>query len=516
MPVAAVPQTKSLLFTEVKAFDDAQGIFEGYLSVFGNTDSYKDIVEPGAFQKTINDARGRSSKYLFPVLWQHDPREPIGGFLDMKEDRKGLFVRAQLDLNAPLGQRAYSGLKMGYLDGLSIGYDTIKHKYISDVRHLLEVRMWEGSVVTFPANDLTRVSQVKGACGSPDWPLGNRNAAWDGSAAHKELVAWATNDAGELDAGKMKSVHFYVTDGQEDAASGYKMPFCRIREGSPVAIPKAITTCASVMQGAMGGGDFAGADGAMKSHIASYYAKMAKAFHDTSLVPPWEEKTAKVDAPRDFHAVLSDREPDQLMEELYDLVGALISSILENLSLPDPADTDVNDPAIKTAIGTCLDQFRETILDWTDDALSLDLAQPDQPVTKNQPLSLAHFTLSTRAMKWAMRSYVKEGRTISAINKNRITAALDAISKAIGDLQNLIGTEENEYDPGDGEPNPPPANDGAAPEIMGKDAHASMVVQEAAEPEPGEALLPEEHKGEEEPTEEMLDMVRSMRLARVR
>src|SRR5260221_110039 len=85
----APPQHKNVLFTELKATDQEKGIFEGYLSVYGNVDSYKDIVEPGAFTKTIKDARGRQGKYLFPLLWQHDPKDPIGGILDLVEKPKG-------------------------------------------------------------------------------------------------------------------------------------------------------------------------------------------------------------------------------------------------------------------------------------------------------------------------------------------------------------------------------------------------------------------------------------------
>src|SRR5260221_6354074 len=282
----APPQHKNVLFTELKATDQEKGIFEGYLSVYGNVDSYKDIVEPGAFTKTIKDARGRQGKYLFPLLWQHDPKDPIGGILDLVEKPKGLYIKGQVDLSIPRGQQAYSGLMMGYLDGLSFGYDTIKHKYNGDIRHLQEVRMWEGSVVTFPANSDTRVTGVKAACGSTNWPLGERDAAWDGSAAHAEIVKWASNDDGSVDVGKMKSVHFWVDEADAATITAYKMPFCRIVDGSPVASPKGIETCAAVMQGAMGGGKFSGDDDAMKTKIASYYRKMAAHFQDPTIVPP--------------------------------------------------------------------------------------------------------------------------------------------------------------------------------------------------------------------------------------
>jgi uncharacterized protein len=495
MPVACAPQTKSLPFYELKSFDDEQGIFEGYLSIFGNIDSYKDIVEPGAFQKTINDARGRGGTYLFPVLWQHDPREPIGGFIDMREDRKGLFVRAQLDLNTPLGQRAYSGLKMGYLDGLSIGYDTIKHKYTSDVRHLLEVRMWEGSVVTFPANDQTRVSSVKEACGETDLPIGPRDEAWDGAKAHGQILIWAKRDDGTLDERKMRSVHLRVL-GDPQQVGSYSYPFCVIENDRPRIHVGGVKACAAALSGARGAD--AGADTqAMQEKVRVLYERINTRYPDAPpLLVPWNKGTPMKhkhfplsSGPRDFHTVLNDREPDQMMEELYDLLGALVTSMIEHLA---SADTE-GDEQTQNAIATVLDQFKETVLDWTDDALSIGLCQPhddddeqeDDEETKGESsLSLAHFTMSTRAMKWAVRSYIKEGRMLSAVNKSRISNALDSIAEAVEELQSLIGDGQNEYDPADEEEHPYPVNDHQAPEKDGKDERGPIVPAAKAALEP--------------------------------
>src|SRR5689334_10881555 len=87
---------------EIKEVDADKGIIRGYLSTFNNTDYQKDRVLPGAFKKTIQDALQRKSnkgkKYLWPLLWMHDPERPIGGFIDAVEDQKGLLVTAQLDI----------------------------------------------------------------------------------------------------------------------------------------------------------------------------------------------------------------------------------------------------------------------------------------------------------------------------------------------------------------------------------------------------------------------------------
>ena len=457
MPVTTAPQTKDLSLREFKALDETSGSFEGYLSIFGNVDSYKDIVEPGAFQKTIKDATSRGGKYLFPLLWQHDPKEPIGGFSSMKEDGRGLRVQGQIDVTTPRGQQAYSGLKMGYLDGLSIGYDTIKQKYAGDIRHLLELRMWEGSVVTFPANDLTRVTNVKAACGSPDWPLGGRNEPWDGARAHREIVAWATNENGDINTARMKSVHFYVDDESDDRAQDYKMPFCFIRDGKPVAMPKAIMTCAAILQGAMGGGEFGGAESAMKSRIENYYEKMASEFDDKAIAAPWKDEKDTTKSmenkhditPRDFTSVLNDRQPDELTEELYDLFGAMMTSIFEQLHM---AGDDAKD-----GIDTSLKQFEQAILDWSDEAITAGVGSDDDDdgdeeksgtISEQKSMTIAHFTFSTRAMKQALRSYIKEGRTLSAFSKNRITNALDSIAEAVQELQTML-EDKNPYIPDD-------------------------------------------------------------------
>lgn len=436
MPDASIaPQTKSFTFSEIKTAEDNTGEFSGYLSVFFNTDSYKDIVEPGAFQKTINDARGRGGKYLFPVLWQHDPSEPIGGFLEMKEDRKGLWVHGQLDMDTEKGRRAYSGLKMGYLDGLSIGYDTIKQKYAGEIRHLLEVRMWEGSIVTFPANPETRVASVKTACGSTSFPLASRDTAWDATKATGQYQTWAKGDDGTLDPAKLKQVHFYVDEAADPTTMGaYKLPFCFIESGSPVAVPKGIQAVAGVLQGSRGGADLGDAEAAVKSKVASYYSKMRSQFNDPELVPPWNKA-------RTFNDVLADRAPGEAMEDLYDLLSALMATLCETVC--ESPDTATATPMVTKS----LKQFQAAVLDWLDDAYAAGMGMDDDDEGMKS-LSLAHFGVSARSLKAAVRAYTKEGRSLSNANRTKISTALDTISSAIKDLQSLL-EDTNIYKPGD-------------------------------------------------------------------
>ena len=145
---------------EVKEITEA-GVFSGYASVFGNIDAYGDMVMPGAFTKSL------ASK-MPALLWQHDTHEPIGVWQGFKEDKKGLLATGQLLIDGVTRAReAYSLLKAGALNGLSIGYMLKKYEWAKtndkEFRKLTEIDLWEVSLVTFPANDEARISDVKEA-----------------------------------------------------------------------------------------------------------------------------------------------------------------------------------------------------------------------------------------------------------------------------------------------------------------------------------------------------------------
>jgi len=134
-----------------------KGQFTGFLSVFGNVDSYGDVVKRGAFAKTIAEDR------VVPVLWQHDSDEPIGKFTSLTETAKGLKVAGELLINDdPVAARAFAHLKAGTISGLSIGYRMTKFAVNKNGGFdIEEVDLWEGSIVTFPANEAAYVDTVK-------------------------------------------------------------------------------------------------------------------------------------------------------------------------------------------------------------------------------------------------------------------------------------------------------------------------------------------------------------------
>ncbi|SDO29598.1 hypothetical protein SAMN04487957_10583 [Halomonas shengliensis] len=146
---------------KIKAVNDA-GEFEGYGSIFGNQDSYDDVVMPGAFQASLG--RWQQKERLPAMLWQHNMHEPIGVYTEMREDENGLYVKGRLLVDDdPLAKRAHAHMKAGSLTGLSIGYMLKEWDFDrdKDVFLLKEVDLWEVSLVTFPANDEARISNVK-------------------------------------------------------------------------------------------------------------------------------------------------------------------------------------------------------------------------------------------------------------------------------------------------------------------------------------------------------------------
>jgi HK97 family phage prohead protease len=146
----------------------AEGQFEAYASIFGNVDSYGDVVRPGAFTKTLADW-AESGSFL-PVLFGHNMSDPdynIGHVVEAVEDEKGLRVLAQLDLDTPKGQQVHKLLKGKRINQMSFAYDVIDGGPATvdgvDVWELREVKVYEVSVVTIGANEETEILAVKTA-----------------------------------------------------------------------------------------------------------------------------------------------------------------------------------------------------------------------------------------------------------------------------------------------------------------------------------------------------------------
>ena len=141
--------------------DDAteDGTIRGYGSIFGNVDLGGDIVAPGAFKKSIKARKGKALK----MLWNHDPSIPIGKWTVLEEDERGLKVEGRITPGVPKGAEVLALVRDGVIDGLSIGFNTIKadRDEVSGVRTLKELDLWEVSPVTFGMNTEAVVQGVK-------------------------------------------------------------------------------------------------------------------------------------------------------------------------------------------------------------------------------------------------------------------------------------------------------------------------------------------------------------------
>jgi HK97 family phage prohead protease len=140
---------------------EPDGTVEGYASLFGEIDQARDMVMPGAFANTL---RQRGVRRI-PMLFQHDPAEPIGIWFELVEDTHGLRARGKLIPDVQRSREVLALVRAGAIDGLSIGFRTVKGRVDpkTRVRKLIEVDLWEISIVTFPLLAGARVRAVKGA-----------------------------------------------------------------------------------------------------------------------------------------------------------------------------------------------------------------------------------------------------------------------------------------------------------------------------------------------------------------
>lgn len=148
---------------QVKAAEEGEGRISGYASVFGNKDSYGDVVIKGAFSSFLRKIS--LSGKVVPVFYGHnmeDPKANIGRVLALSEDDYGLKFDAQLDLSGDTyGRIVYEQLKDGRLDSMSFGYQVLDYSMEKDVTELRELELYEISVVPIPANPAARVTEVK-------------------------------------------------------------------------------------------------------------------------------------------------------------------------------------------------------------------------------------------------------------------------------------------------------------------------------------------------------------------
>jgi HK97 family phage prohead protease len=156
-----------------------EGTFSGYASLFGRVDLGNDRVAKGAFQKALKRRGAKGVRMLF----QHDPNEVIGSWLDIQEDEAGLFVKGRINRNIKRGAEVLELIRDGAIDGLSIGFKTVRATKdpSAGIRTIHEADLWEISIVTFPMLPEARVSEVKTGTALP---------------SIRTFEHWLTRDAG--------------------------------------------------------------------------------------------------------------------------------------------------------------------------------------------------------------------------------------------------------------------------------------------------------------------------------
>ena len=148
-------------FTRPAAAIAPDGTIEGYASLFGEIDQARDMVMPGAFAASLKQRGVRR----VPMLFQHDPSEPVGVWLELVEDMRGLYARGRLIPEVVRARELLALLKAGTADGLSIGFRTVRGRLDpkTRIRKLDAIDLWEISIVTFPLLPGARVRAVKEA-----------------------------------------------------------------------------------------------------------------------------------------------------------------------------------------------------------------------------------------------------------------------------------------------------------------------------------------------------------------
>jgi HK97 family phage prohead protease len=157
---SAAPETKNFT-VEVKA--EGEGIVTAYAAAFGNTDSYGDVIQKGAFIKTVSERKDKVKVLYNHDTWQH---LPVGKPVSMTEDGYGLLTSTKMS-QTQMGQDIYTLAQEGALDSMSIGYSAIKAEYPEDYRTtgiyrvITELKLYEYSFVPFPANEGAIITGIK-------------------------------------------------------------------------------------------------------------------------------------------------------------------------------------------------------------------------------------------------------------------------------------------------------------------------------------------------------------------
>ncbi len=472
---------------ELKAVNDEPGTFEGYCSVFGSTaadaDTDGDVVLKGAFADSLARNGG-----VVPILWQHDPKEPIGWNMQAREDDHGLWVKGQLFPTTHRAKQAREfmrlGLELKARVGLSIGYNAEDKYFQGGARFLKKLDWMEYSPVTWAANVDAMVTAVKSVVPYQALPLADESRGWDGAAAKGRVWAWATAE-GKIDFGKARKCFLWYDGENTEEKGSYKMPIADIIDGSPHVVFKAVSSAAADLNGAHGQKPSIPASDieACKHHLARYYKKFGKdsPFKDagkSGVVPDpagevpsaaGEGVTIQPDTGvttvKDFNTTLQENQKrEDHMKSLRQIHKAHRDAMEAVYS-----DKSMNVTQKKAAVEANLHQFAKAMTDWHHQNLDMGSEQKDGYDGMGY-------------MAGAGPEESKAGRKISAATKAKIDAACESMKSALNKHKEgmaLIGAahemckglavEDFETGPAAHENDIDPATDKGAPVVANED-----------------------------------------------
>lgn len=172
---------KAFQLHSFKALDDAKGIFEAIVAVFGNVDRAGDKILPGAFQDTLADweAKGRPIPVIFSHQWENLDAH-IGEVIEAKEVEEGLYIKGQLDMEEDFASRVWKKMKAGTLAEFSFAYDVVDAAQVKEdgnwIQELRKLDLLEVGPCLVGMNPDTQLLGVK---------EGRRNATKDGERIQK-------------------------------------------------------------------------------------------------------------------------------------------------------------------------------------------------------------------------------------------------------------------------------------------------------------------------------------------
>lgn len=251
--------------------DDDNPMFQvsGYASTFKNTDLVNDIIEPGAFSKTLAKKGGKNIK----ILWQHDVTMPIGKVTKIVEDEKGLFIKAALPKDHRMASDVASLIKNGVIDSMSIGFTVNDAEFNKQNKRVLkDIKVHEISFVTFPANPKATVSSFKKYTNFIELPLADLNAPWN-----LEKASWRIDEFSYYkdDPDKFCNKARIFNKSCEEGSCDPDLLIADIVDGELKAIPKAIFSLVALLKTNKNYEESFRADLAeVKDYISRYYAKM--------------------------------------------------------------------------------------------------------------------------------------------------------------------------------------------------------------------------------------------------